>query len=176
MAGFPVGTSMDTNIAMGRFPALTREKYAEAHELIMRCWQEDEPFVFNGRFNKLRYANCWPKPIQKNPPIFIPGGGSLETYDFCLENDYVYCYLSFTGYLRAKQLMDGYWARVEEAGKDLSPYRAGFAQTIVVAETDAEPSVITASTSTTSITDVCTCIPALPMRRATGPLKRCKPT
>ncbi len=138
LAGFPVGTSMDTNYCYGQIPALTREKYREAHELIMRAWREDEPFTFNGRYNQLRYANCWPKPIQSPPPIFIPGGGSLETYDFCLENDYVYCYLSFTGYLRAKQLMDGYWERVAEYGKDDSPYRAGFAQTIVVAETDEE--------------------------------------
>jgi alkanesulfonate monooxygenase SsuD/methylene tetrahydromethanopterin reductase-like flavin-dependent oxidoreductase (luciferase family) len=94
LAGFPVGTSMDTNYCYGQVPALTREKYAEAHDLIMRCWAEDEPFAFNGRYNKLRYANCWPKPIQKNPPIFIPGGGSLETYDICIEHDYVYCYLS----------------------------------------------------------------------------------
>ena len=138
LAGFPVGTSMDTNYCYGQIPALTREKYQEAHDLIIRCWKEDEPFAFNGRYTQLRYANCWPKPIQKNPPIFIPGGGSLETYDFCLDYDYVYCYLSFSGYKRAKQLMDGYWQRVEERGKDLSPYRAGFAQTIVVAETDAE--------------------------------------
>lgn len=138
LAGFPVGTSMDTNYCYGQIPALTREKYREAHELIKRAWQEDEPFTFNGRYTQLRYANCWPKPIQSPPPIFIPGGGSLETYDFCLENDYVYCYLSFTGYRRAKQLMDGYWERVEEYGKDNSPYRAGFAQTIVVAETDEE--------------------------------------
>ena len=138
LAGFPVGTSMDTNYCYGQIPALTREKYREAHDLTMRAWREDEPFTFNGRYNQLRYANCWPKPVQSPPPIFIPGGGSLETYDFCLENDYVYCYLSFTGYLRAKQLMDGYWERVEEYGKDDSPYRAGFAQTIVVAETDEE--------------------------------------
>jgi len=138
VAGFPVGTSMDTNFCYGQIPALTREKYQEAHDLILRSWAEDEPFAFNGRYTQLRYANCWPKPIQKNPPIFIPGGGSLETYDFCLDYDYVYCYLSFSGYKRAKQLMDGYWKRVADRGKDLSPYRAGFAQTIVVAETDAE--------------------------------------
>jgi alkanesulfonate monooxygenase SsuD/methylene tetrahydromethanopterin reductase-like flavin-dependent oxidoreductase (luciferase family) len=138
LAGFPVGTSMDTNYVYGDIPALTRERYAEAHELIMRAWREPEPFAFNGRYTKLRYANCWPKPVQSPPPIFIPGGGSLETYDFCLDFDYVYCYLSFGGYKRAKQLMDGYWQRVRERGKDLSPYRAGFAQTIVVAETDAE--------------------------------------
>jgi len=35
-------------------------------------------------------------------------------------------------------LMDGYWKRVEERGKDMSPFRAGFAQTICVGETDAE--------------------------------------
>jgi alkanesulfonate monooxygenase SsuD/methylene tetrahydromethanopterin reductase-like flavin-dependent oxidoreductase (luciferase family) len=50
----------------------------------------------------------------------------------------VYCYLSFGGYKRAKQLMDGYWQRVADRGKDMSPYRAGFAQTIVVANSDAE--------------------------------------
>lgn len=137
--GFPVGTSMDTNYAYGTIPALTREKYNEAHELIMRAWREDEPFAFNGRYTKLRYVNCWPKPIQRpRPPIFIPGGGSIETYDFCLEFDYTYCYLSYSGYLRAKQLMDGYWERVAKAGKDESPYRGGFAQVICVADTDAE--------------------------------------
>lgn len=139
VAGFPVGTSMDTNYCYGTVPALTREKYAEAHDLIRQAWAADEPFAFNGRYTKLRYVNCWPKPVQKPlPPVFIPGGGSVETYDFCLDHDYVYCYLSFSGYLRAKALMDGYWRRVEERGKDLSPYRAGFAQTICVAETDAE--------------------------------------
>jgi alkanesulfonate monooxygenase SsuD/methylene tetrahydromethanopterin reductase-like flavin-dependent oxidoreductase (luciferase family) len=138
LAGFPVGTSMDTNYCYGQVPALTREKYREAHDLILKAWASDEPFAFNGTYTQLRYANCWPKPIQKNPPIFIPGGGSIETYDFCLDFDYVYCYLSFSGYKRAKQLMDGYWQRVEERGKDDSPYRAGFAQTIVVAESDAE--------------------------------------
>jgi len=138
-AGFPVGTSMDTNYAYGQIPALTREKYAEAHELIMRAWREDEPFAFNGRYTQLRYANCWPKPIQRpRPPVFIPGGGSLETYDFCLEFDYTYCYLSYSGYLRAKQLMDGYWERVAKSGKDASPYRGGFAQVICVGETDEE--------------------------------------
>ena len=138
LAGFPVGTSMDTNYAYGAVPGITRDKYREAHELIRRAWTEQEPFPFNGRYTKLRYVNCWPKPIQNPPPIFIPGGGSLETYDFCIENDYVYCYLSFSGYKRAKQLMDGYWQRVRDAGKDDSPYRGGFAQTIIVAETDEE--------------------------------------
>ena len=139
VAGFPVGTSMDTNFCYGTIPALTREKYAEAHELIIRAWTEDEPFAFNGRYTKLRHVNLWPKTVQKpHPPIHIPGGGSVETYDFCLDNTYSYSYLSFSGYKRAQSLMEGYWNRVGERNADSSPYRAGFAQTIFVAETDAE--------------------------------------
>jgi alkanesulfonate monooxygenase SsuD/methylene tetrahydromethanopterin reductase-like flavin-dependent oxidoreductase (luciferase family) len=140
VAGFPVGTSMDTNFCYGQIPALTREKYAEAHDLIIKAWTRRDPFAFNGRYNKLRHVNIWPRPIQQpHPPVHIPGGGSVETYDFCIDNTYSYSYLSFTGYLRARALMEGYWRRVEEKGApDKSPYRAGFAQTICVAETDEE--------------------------------------
>ena len=140
VAGFPVGTSMDTNYCYGQIPALTREKYMEAHDLIMRAWRSREPFAFNGRYNKLRHVNIWPYPIQlPHPPIHIPGGGSVETFDFCIDNTYSYSYLSFTGYIRARALMSGYWDRVAERNApDTSPYRAGFAQTICVADTDAE--------------------------------------
>ena len=72
-------------------------------------------------------------------PVHIPGGGSVETYDFCIDNTYSYSYLSFSGYIRAKALMQGYWDRVAERNApDDSPYRAGFAQTICVADTDEE--------------------------------------
>ena len=139
LAGFPVGTSMDTNYCYGQIPALTRDKYAEAHELIMRAWRSTEPFAFDGKYTQLRYVNLWPRPIQQpHPPVYVPGGGSIETWDFCLDHDYNYSYLSFTGYLRGKKLLDGYWDRVAERGKDPSPYRAAFAQTICVGETDAE--------------------------------------
>ncbi len=139
IAGFPVGTPMDTNFCYGQIPALTRDKYYEAHELIMRAWKEDEPFAFDGKYTQLRYVNCWPKPIQKpHPPIYIPGGGSVETWDFCADFDYNYSYLSFTGYVRGKQFLDGFWERVAAKGKDASPYRAAFAQIICVADTDRE--------------------------------------
>src|ERR1043166_9174567 len=124
VAGFPVGTSMDTNYCYGQIPALTREKYMEAHDLIRRAWRDPDPFAWNGRYTKLRRVNLWPRPIQQpHPPIHIPGGGSVETYDFCIDNTYSYSYLSFTGYIRAKALMDGYWKRVAERGApDDSPY------------------------------------------------------
>ena len=75
VAGFPVGTPMDTNFTYGQIPALTRDKYDEAHRMIIRAWTEEEPFAFDGKYNQLRYVNIWPRPIQKpHPPIYIPGG------------------------------------------------------------------------------------------------------
>src|SRR6266446_4473758 len=73
IAGFPVGTSMDTNYCYGVNPATLRDRYREAHDLIIKAWAEREPFPWNGSYTKLRYVNVWPRPIQQpHPPIWIP--------------------------------------------------------------------------------------------------------
>ena len=139
IAGFPVGTPMDTCYAYGQNPSTLRARYSEAHDLIMRAWQEPAPFSFNGRFNKLRYVNIWPRPIQKpHPPIWIPGGGSIETWQWCAERDYVYSYLSYFGYKLAESTLRGFWAEMDRLGKERNPYRAGFLQFVGVAETREE--------------------------------------
>src|SRR2546426_3850044 len=137
IAGFPVGTSMDINYCYGQNPATVREKYREAHDLVIKAWTTREPFAFNGKYTKLRYVNLWPKPIQQpHPPIWIPGGGSIETWDFCARNDYQYSFLSYFGYLQGKKVADGYWDVMSKRGKELNPYSLGFAQVVAVAETD----------------------------------------
>jgi alkanesulfonate monooxygenase SsuD/methylene tetrahydromethanopterin reductase-like flavin-dependent oxidoreductase (luciferase family) len=138
IAGFPVGTSMDTNYCYGENPATLRDKYREAHDLIIKSWAEREPFPWNGKYTKLRYVNLWPQPIQKpHPPIWVPGLGSIETWDFCLDHDYNYSYLSFSGYKRAQKMMDGYWEHAAKRGKSANPHRAAFFQQICVSDTDA---------------------------------------
>src|SRR5947209_1583053 len=47
IAGFPVGTSMDDNYAYGVNPAELRERYYEAHDLVMKTWTTDELFMWN---------------------------------------------------------------------------------------------------------------------------------
>jgi alkanesulfonate monooxygenase SsuD/methylene tetrahydromethanopterin reductase-like flavin-dependent oxidoreductase (luciferase family) len=139
LAGFPVGTSMDTNYCYGQIPALTRDKYAEAHELIMKAWSSTEPFAFDGKYNQLRYVNCWPKPIQQpHPPIYIPGGGSVETWDWCIEHDFNYAYLSYFGYQMGRRVMEGWWDAVDRHGKERNPFQAGFLQFVGVADSDAQ--------------------------------------
>jgi alkanesulfonate monooxygenase SsuD/methylene tetrahydromethanopterin reductase-like flavin-dependent oxidoreductase (luciferase family) len=139
IAGFPVGTPMDTCYAYGMNPSQLRERYHEAHDLIVRAWTEGEPFTWHGRFHQLRYVNPWPRPVQHpHPPIWIPGGGSVETWQWCAERDYVYSYLSYFGYKQGEATMRGFWAKMRELGKDPNPFRAGFLQFVGVAETRAE--------------------------------------
>ena len=139
VAGFPVGTPMDTCYAYGQNPSQLRERYYEAHDLVMRAWQEPDPFTFNGRFHQQRYVNVWPRPIQKpHPPVWIPGGGSIETWRWCAERDYVYCYLSYFGYKAGAHTMQGFWDEMARLGKDRNPYRAGFLQFVGVAESREE--------------------------------------
>jgi alkanesulfonate monooxygenase SsuD/methylene tetrahydromethanopterin reductase-like flavin-dependent oxidoreductase (luciferase family) len=139
IAGFPVGTSMDTNYAYGVNPAELRERYYEAHDLIIKAWTSDEVTMFNGKYTQLRYMNIWPSPAQRpHPPIWIPGGGSVETYDFSIEHKYSFSYLSYFGYKFAKKVMDPFWQRAREIDGDMNPYRAGFAQIVCVSESDAK--------------------------------------
>jgi alkanesulfonate monooxygenase SsuD/methylene tetrahydromethanopterin reductase-like flavin-dependent oxidoreductase (luciferase family) len=139
IAGFPVGTPMDTCYAYGQNPSMLRERYREAHDLVVRAWTERDTFAFNGRFNQQRYVNVWPRPIQQpHPPIWIPGGGSVETWQWCAEMDYVYSYLSYYGYKAGRATVDGFWKEMTRLGKDRNPYRAGFLQFVGVAETREE--------------------------------------
>ncbi|MBI4641454.1 MAG: LLM class flavin-dependent oxidoreductase [Candidatus Tectomicrobia bacterium] len=137
IAGFPVGTSMDSNYCYGVTPATLRDRYHEAEDLIMQAWTRPEPFAFNGKYTQLRYVNIWPKPLQKpHPPVWIPGGGSIETWDWVLEKNYMYSYLSYSGYKRGKLILQGFWDLVEKKGIDPNPYRAGFLQLVAVSESD----------------------------------------
>jgi alkanesulfonate monooxygenase SsuD/methylene tetrahydromethanopterin reductase-like flavin-dependent oxidoreductase (luciferase family) len=135
IAGFPVGSPMDTCFAYGQNPSILRDRYHEAHDLVVKAWTESDTFAFNGRFNQQRYVNIWPRPIQHpHPPIWVPGGGSVETWQWCAEMDYVYCYLSYYGYKVGHATMDGFWNEMSRLGKDRNPYRAGFLQFVGVGE------------------------------------------
>ena len=139
IAGFPVGTPMDTCYAYGTNPSTLRERYLEAHDLVIKAWTTQEPFAFNGRFNQQRYVNIWPRPIQKpHPPVWIPGGGSVETWQWCARMDYVYSYLSYFGYKAGQATLQGFWNEMERLGKDRNPYRAGFLQFVGVADSREE--------------------------------------
>ena len=139
IAGFPVGTPMDTCYAFGENPSHLRVKYREAHDLVMQAWTNPDTFSFNGRYHQIPYVNIWPRPVQQpHPPVWIPGGGSVETFEWCAEMDYVYSYLSYFGYKAGLATMNDFWDTMSRLGKDRNPYRAGFLQFVGVAESKEE--------------------------------------
>ena len=59
-------------------------------------------------------VNLWPRPIQKpHPPVWVPGSGSLSTWDFTAKHDHCYCFLSYFGNNLGKRVMDGFWEFVD---------------------------------------------------------------
>ena len=135
IAGFPVGTPMDTRYAYGTNPSQLRERYHEAHDLMLRAWTEKETFAFNGRFNQQRYVNIWPRPIQQpHPPIWIPGGGSVETWHWARRDGLRLLLPLLLRLQDGPGVMNGFWEEMERLGKDRNPYRAGFLQFVGVAE------------------------------------------
>lgn len=139
IAGFPVGSPMDTCYAYSQNPATLRQRFREAHDLIIKSWTADEPFDWNGRFYKMRDVNVWQRPLQApHPPIWIPGGTSVETWTWAARQDYVYSWLSYFGHKLARHAMDAFWQTMDELGKDRNPFRASFLQFVGVAESREE--------------------------------------
>jgi alkanesulfonate monooxygenase SsuD/methylene tetrahydromethanopterin reductase-like flavin-dependent oxidoreductase (luciferase family) len=138
IAGFVFGTPMDSVFAYGNAPVELRERFHEARKLILRAWEETEPFASNGKYHQLRYVNVLPKPIQKRPPIWVPGSGSLETWDLVLDENYCYGHLSFSGLHSAKPMVDAYWEYVAAKGGDTNPHRMAFTQLVCCAATEKE--------------------------------------
>jgi alkanesulfonate monooxygenase SsuD/methylene tetrahydromethanopterin reductase-like flavin-dependent oxidoreductase (luciferase family) len=140
IAGFPVGLAYDANINAGIPPIETRARYDENFEFVLRAWTAREPFAFNGRFSQYPSVNVWPRPMQQaHPPVSVTGTGNPNTTRFALERDLGFNLIVVNGSPNsAQQIFDATWRMADELDADDNPHRAAFAQTVVVAETDAE--------------------------------------
>ncbi len=79
IAGFVRGIGAEYH-AMGINPVVSQERFAEAHDLIVRAWTEPGPFAYTGKHYQFNYVNPWPRPVQSpHPPIWIPSQGSSST-------------------------------------------------------------------------------------------------
>lgn len=118
-------------------PALSRERFEEAHDLIVQAWTRPGPFSFYGKHYRFRYVNVTPRPYTKpHPPIWIPTLGSSETVDFTAERRYPYMML-YTSRARMRQALTEYVRAAEEKfGYTPPPEQKGWGIPVYVAETE----------------------------------------
>jgi hypothetical protein len=174
VAGLPLGSPMDVNLAYGITPMEHRERYREAFDLVLKAWQAKEIFAWNGKYFQLGQVNLWPRPIQEpHPPVWVPGSGSISTFDFATDHNVCYCFLSYAGARAATAMMDGYWDVVDKKGLEWNPYRAGSCSWSRYRRPTRRRRSTTRSTSSTSTTSACTCRRSGSPRRATRTTGAC---
>jgi alkanesulfonate monooxygenase SsuD/methylene tetrahydromethanopterin reductase-like flavin-dependent oxidoreductase (luciferase family) len=117
-------------------PTRSRDRFDEAHDLLIKAWTTDEPFEWYGENYEFRYVNIWPRPLQQpHPPIFIPGQGSTETMRFCARNHYAYMTV-YAPTRIVKRWFDGYRAAAAELEYEPDPEKLVLAIPAFLAETD----------------------------------------
>jgi alkanesulfonate monooxygenase SsuD/methylene tetrahydromethanopterin reductase-like flavin-dependent oxidoreductase (luciferase family) len=136
IAGFAIGSGPEAFTYNVPQPQ-GRRRFWEGLDLIVRAWTEDGPFEHEGEHFPLRYVNPWPKPRQRpHPPIWVPGGLSVETMHELAKRGYDY-FLSLRTHGRVTQQAVGRFADILEShGDKFHPFRMGLLMSVYVAETD----------------------------------------
>ena len=135
ISGFVRGVG-DEYTSFSMDPTTSRDRFLEAHDLIVRAWTEPGPFSFEGKHYNFRYVNTWPRPYQQpHPPIWLPSQGSLETVAFAAERRYPYMQV-FSPFTTVKRILDEYKNQARSFGYEAPPEQLGWAVPLYVAETD----------------------------------------
>lgn len=136
ISGFVRGTGMEY-YSYGVNPAHSRERFYEAHDLILKAWTEPGPFPWVGKHYRYRYVNPWPRPLQQpHPPVWLPGTGSMETVDFAAERRYPFM-MVYSPVEQQRKAYELYRRLAEERyGYEALPEQLAFCVPCYVAETD----------------------------------------
>jgi alkanesulfonate monooxygenase SsuD/methylene tetrahydromethanopterin reductase-like flavin-dependent oxidoreductase (luciferase family) len=60
----------------------SRGRFEETYELMLRAWQEDEPFPWDGRYFQYDSVSILPRPVQRPHPPLLVAGNTPETVEF----------------------------------------------------------------------------------------------
>jgi alkanesulfonate monooxygenase SsuD/methylene tetrahydromethanopterin reductase-like flavin-dependent oxidoreductase (luciferase family) len=124
LSGFVRGIGAEYH-SLNLDPTRSRDKYFEAHDLIVKAWTEPGPFEWDGEHFQYRYVNPWPRPFQKpHPPIFVPSQGSSETLEWAAEKRYPLA-CTFVPMERLKQFYGKYREYAEGFGYTAGPEQFG---------------------------------------------------
>jgi len=135
VCGFVRGIGQES-IATNTNPIYNRERFDEAHNVIIKAWTTPGPFRWEGKHYQYRVVNPWVMPLQKpHPPIWIPGVASPESVVWAAKHKYPYVALA-----PPISLMEGifelYNATAAEDGWTPTPDHRGYAIRVNVADSD----------------------------------------
>ncbi|MBN9623993.1 MAG: LLM class flavin-dependent oxidoreductase [Actinobacteria bacterium] len=134
--GLPMGHGMQYHSVGAMNPSKARARYREAHDLLIAAMTRPGPFEWNGDFFQIPYVNLWPKPLQEpHPPIFVAGGGSVETLQFVAEHRYTYQAVLNPPHVLRKNIAR-FRELCQEAGYESDPNQIALVVGIHVGETD----------------------------------------
>ena len=137
ISGFVRGIGMEY-FGTGVNPTVSRDRFYEAHDLIVKAWTTPGPFRWIGKHYRYNYVNIWPRPLQQpHPPIWVPGVGSRETIEWMAEMEYTYLSV-YAPKAQIQRWFDQLREAYEARGKKASPDRIGMLIPIYVADTDAQ--------------------------------------
>ena len=135
VSGFVRGTGVES-LATNTNPLFNRERFEEAHDLVIKTWTTPGPFRWEGKHYQFRVVNPFQVPLQKpHPPIWIPGTGSPETLVWCAQHHYPYLFLE-TDRQSTQDMMDIYTEVARECGYEPGPEHFGYLVRIHVQDTD----------------------------------------
>src|SRR3982751_6046996 len=138
VSGFVRGGGQE-QLATGVNPAYNRERFEEAHDLVVKAWTTPGPFRWEGTHYQHRVVNPWAVPLQKpHPRVWIPGVLSKETIIWAARRRYAYIALS-TEIEATKRIWQLYDKTAAEVGYEGGPEYRGYLQRLHVADSEEKP-------------------------------------
>jgi alkanesulfonate monooxygenase SsuD/methylene tetrahydromethanopterin reductase-like flavin-dependent oxidoreductase (luciferase family) len=135
VSGFVRGGGQE-QLATGVNPAYNRERFEEAHDLIVKTWTQHGPFRWEGTHYQHRVVNPWALPLQKPyPRVWIPGVISRETVVWAARHRYPYIALNTT-IEQTQRIWKLYDDTAAEVGFRSGPEYHGYLKQVHVAETE----------------------------------------
>ncbi len=125
VAGIVRGAGQE-QLATNANPAYNRERFEEAHDLMVKTFTDTGPFRWEGDQYQFRVVNPWAMPLQKpHPRIWVPGVISRETIVWTAQQRYPYIALNPT-MDDAARIWDIYDQTAETVGYKGGPEYRGY--------------------------------------------------
>lgn len=135
VSGFVRGGGQE-QLAAGVNPAYNRERFEEAHDLVVQAWTREGPFRFEGEHYQHRVVNPWAVPLQKPyPRVWVPGVISKETIVWAASKRYPYIALN-TSIEQTKGIWKLYDEVAAEAGYEAGPENRGYLIQVHVSDSE----------------------------------------